>query len=128
MWEKEEYKKGRRRYGCFCKNRKTGVVVYLAYRWHREIFRSGESTISEAKRKGIACWAIDCETLQICRIKGVKFVGVKVKESGCLYLASIEEFYNPHNGKIMNYTARGGSTQKYLPLDCFRQITKTSII
>lgn len=128
MWEIEQYKKGKRRYGCFCKNTKTGVIIYLAYRWHKEIFRSGEMTISEAKRKNIACWAIDCDTLQLAKIKGVKYVGVRVKDSGSLYLAPIEEFYNPHNGKILNYTARGGSTQKYLPLACFRRIIKTSIV
>ncbi len=128
MWEKEQYKKGRRKYGCFFKNSKTGVVVYLAYRWHKEIFRSGEATISEASRRGVACWAIDCDTLQLCKIKGVKYVGVKEKESGSLYLAPIEEFYNPHNGKILNYTARGGSTQKYLPLKHFKTRINTSII
>jgi hypothetical protein len=127
-WVTEQYKKGRRRYGVFCKNTLTGTVVYVAYRWHREIFRSGKSTISDAMREGVACWAIDAETLQLAKIKGAKFVGVKLKDSGSIYLTKIEEFYNPSVIKVLNYSKRGGSLQKYLPVDCFRAIIKTSII
>jgi hypothetical protein len=99
----------------------------LAYRWHKEIFRCGEVTISDAQRKGIACWALDNDTLQLAKIKGVKYIGVRLKDTGSLYLAPIDEFYNPANIKIMNYTARGGSLQRYLPIDRFRAIIKTPI-
>ena len=119
MWIKEKHKKGRRHYGWFLKNDTTGMMIYIARRWHKEIFRSGKTTISEATRDGVACWAIDCETLQLCKIKGVQYVGIKVRDQGTLYLTKIDEFYNPSNISIKNYTARGGSLQRYLPLDAF---------
>ncbi len=120
MWEVEKYKKGKRFYGWWLKNTVSGVTIYVARRFHKEIFRSGELSISEASRKGVACWAIDCDTLQMAKIKGVKFVGVKVRDQDTIYLTTIDEFYNPVNMKVKNYTSRGGALQRYLPLDSFR--------
>jgi hypothetical protein len=71
-------------------------------------------------REGVACWAIDCETLSLCRIKGVKFVGVKLRDQGTLYLTRIDNFYDPQFMKIRNYAKRGGSLQRYVPLECFK--------
>lgn len=120
MWQIEKHKKGRRHYGWFAKNDTTGVTIYIARRWHKEIFRTGEATISDAMRKGIACWAIDCDTLQLCKIKGAKFIGVKVRDQGTLYLTTVDNFYNPKHTSVKNYTQRGGSLQRFLPLDAFR--------
>lgn len=127
MWEVEKNKKGKRLCGWWVKNPTTGVVIYVARKWHKEIFRSGELTISDALRKNIACWAIDNETLQLARIKGVKFVGIKVRDHGSIYLASIDEFYNPANLNIKNHAARGGALQRYLPLENFRVIHEIAL-
>jgi len=127
MWEIEKYKKGRRLYGGFYFDKARNIRVYLAYRWHREIYRCGESTVSDALRKKVACWAIDCETLQLAKIKGVQFVGVKLKDDDSLFLAPIEAFYDPKNIKILNYSNRGGSHQRYLPLSQFRTLLKMKL-
>jgi len=123
-WTKEKHKKGKRFYGWFLKNSVTGVVVYIARRRHKEIFRTGEATISDAMRKGIACWAIDVETLSLCRIKGVKYVGVKVIDQGSLYLTTLDRFTR---ASVKNYASRGGSLQRYLELDEFKAVKTISI-
>ena len=54
----EPFKKGRRLYGHYC-TLDTGEVIYLAKRKHAEIFRSGNSTISQAMTESTAAWALD---------------------------------------------------------------------
>jgi hypothetical protein len=127
MWEITKHKNGRRHYGWFCKNTATGMVVYVARRFHKEIFRSGEKTISDAQRKNVACWAIDVETLRMCKIKGAKYVAVWLRENGSLFLAPIERFDDPVNVKTYNFSHRGGALQRYLPLTQFRQKLKVKI-
>lgn len=127
MWEIQIHKKGKRLYGGFYINKEKGLRIYLAYRWHRQIFRSDENSTSEAMRKGVACWAFDCDTLQLAKIQGVQFVGVKLKDDGSLFLAPIEAFYDPENIKILNYSSKGGSHQRFLPLSKFRTLTKMKL-
>jgi len=125
MWETEVHKVGKRKKGFFCKNKKSGIVVYLALKWHKDIFRSGEPTISEAMRKGTASWGIDRETLQLARIRGVKYIGVKEREKGSVYLTSIESFYSL---SYLTATKGGNPSNKYVPLSCFKIIEGMNII
>lgn len=98
----------------------SGTKVYLAYRQVREIFRSGEKSISDAIRKGVAAWAIDDDTLRQMRAQGIKYVGVLVRENGAIWLTSTEAYFSPA-AKILNFTTRGGALQRYLPLKYFRR-------
>ena len=108
---KERVKKGRRVYGAIYSW--SQGEFYLAWRQPHEIFRSGEKTISDAVRKGVACWALDDDTLLKMRSRGIKFVGVLIKESGEGWITTVDIF---RASKVLNYEARGGSLQRYLPI------------
>lgn len=109
---------GRRLYGGIFEL-SNGRQVYLAFRHRREIFRSGEKNISEACDKGIACWAIDYDTLLEMRREQVMLIGVYVRDDDEIYLTHYDNFFDETKATVMNYDARGGSLQKYLPLQHF---------
>lgn len=114
------FKRGRRLYGGIHEVKKTGQRCYLAYRRHGEIFRSGEKSISDAVRAGVACWAIDESTLLEMRAKGVRLIGVYVRDNGDIYLTHLNNFFDKSKAKLLNYESRGGALQRYLPLQYFR--------
>lgn len=114
-----QVKKGRRLYGGIY-TLPSGKRCYLAYRKTGEIFRSGEKSISDAIRKGIAAWAIDEETLLLVRAQGIRFVGVLCRDTGDRYLTTIEAFFDKRRMTILNYAARGGALQRYLALQHFK--------
>ena len=111
-------KVGRRVYGGICQL-SDGTEVYLAYRSVAEIYRSGEKSIAEAIRKGTACWAIDETTLNQMRSRKIRFVGVLLKDTGDRFLTPIENFFDAAKAKVLNYSRRGGSLQRFLPLHEF---------
>jgi hypothetical protein len=115
-----QIKKGRRLYGGIHTVTATGNTFYLAYRRIKEIYRSGEKSISDAVRLGTACWAIDEATLLEMRAKGIKYIGVFVRDNGDTYLTSIDNYFDKTKAKILNYEKRGGSLQRFLPLIYFR--------
>lgn len=94
--------------------------VYLAWRKHEEIYRSGKKSISDAIADNTACWAIDEDTLIRLRTEGVYLVGVAVKETGDIYLTSLWTFLDRTRAKVLNYESRGGALQRYLPISEFR--------
>ncbi len=120
------HKKGRRTYGAYYTN-PDGTRFYMAWRRTKEIFRYGEKDISTAIRSGKAAWALDEETLIDLRAAGIKFVGVIDRDTGDKYMTVLDLFFNPA-AQVMNYAGRGGSLQRYLPLQHFRrQVGKTKI-
>lgn len=116
----ELIKKGRRTYGAI-HTVPCGERIYLAYRRHSDIFRFGEKSISDAIRSGKAAWAIDEETLIAMRARGIRFIGVMVRDTGDVYLTRIEHFFNRAMARVLNYETRGGALQKYLPLRYFQR-------
>lgn len=98
-----------------------GRRAYVAYRKVKEIFRSGEKTISDAIRKGVATWAIDHDTLIQMRAQGIKFIGVLCRDNNDLWMTTIEQFFDPKSTKILNYSGRNGSLQRHVPLQRFRR-------
>lgn len=115
----ELLKKGRRKYGAFY-TFPDGRRIYLAFRNHRDIFRSGEKTIRSAIAMKTACWALDVDTITLCRGRGVSAVGIQVRDTGDLYLTSLKTFQDRKKAKVLNFESRGGSLQYYLPLHLFR--------
>jgi hypothetical protein len=115
----QKLKKGKRLYGAIYEL-PDGRRCYLAYRRTDQVFRSGEKTISDAVRKGIAAWAIDDEDLYMLRAKGIRFVGVLVRGSGDKYMTTLDNFMDKTKAKILNFESRAGSLQRYLPLEHFR--------
>ncbi|MTH61100.1 hypothetical protein [Paracoccus litorisediminis] len=93
-----------------------GKEVYLAFRKLSEMFRGGEKSISDAIVQSKASWAIDYDTLIRLRTEGVYYVGVLVKETEDVYITTLGEFLT---APTLNYSARGGALQRYLPLDKF---------
>ena len=127
MWEVEFHKKGKRKLGWWLKNTTTNVRVYVARKLHKDIIRSGEFSVSEAMRKNVACFGIDSETMQLCRIKGVSVIGVRLRDTGSLYLTAIENFYDPSNLKIKTPVSMGRVSQRFLPLDQFRVLHQIAL-
>jgi hypothetical protein len=115
----EPIKRGSRLYGHIYTS-PSGRRYYLARRRISEIFRSGEKDISAAIRKGTACWALDEETLIMMRAKGIKVVGVEVRETEDRYFADLAWFFDRKRATVLNYASRGGALQRYLPLSEFR--------
>jgi hypothetical protein len=97
----------------------SGEIVYAARRRHRHIFRSGRASISAAMEDGEAAWAIDETTLYMLRTKGVKRVAVRVEDTGDIYLTALASFFDLRKARVKDYSDRGGSRQRYLPLDHF---------
>lgn len=94
-------------------------MFYLANRRRAEIFRSGESTISDAIRNGKACWALDEDTIIKMKSKGVAAVGILCRDTDDIYLTPLSNFLDKTKAKILNYEGRGGALQRYLPLSYF---------
>lgn len=97
-------------------------LVYLAFRNRAEIFRSGEKNVSEAADKGIACWAIDYDTLLEMRREQVLLIGVYVRDEGDIYITHYDSFFDERKATVRNYDTRGGALQMYLPLQHFAKL------
>ncbi len=122
----ELVKKGKRLYGAIV-SLDSGEKIYMAYRKHCEIYRAGEVRLGEAIKKGVAAWAMDDETLRIMRAHGIKVVGVFVRDTGVRYVTDISNYYDKEKIRILNYSARGGALQRYLPLQYFVQRKPTRV-
>ncbi|MBP2498398.1 hypothetical protein ABID82_005084 [Methylobacterium sp. PvP062] len=114
----EKVKKGHRLYGGIYLM-PDGRKVYLAYRHRKEIFRSGESYISDAVREGNAAWALDDATLLMLRARKIEFAGVLLKDTGDKWLIRTEIFFDRDKASAKNYSGRGGALQRYLPMQHF---------
>jgi hypothetical protein len=118
----QEVRKGKRLYGWICRF-EDGRVAYMARRKHSEVYRGGHSTISDAIRAGVAAWALDDETLLAMRAKGIPYVGVMVEDTGDRYITRIAKFFEKDPArkvwKFHDYSTRGGSPQRLLPLSEF---------
>ena len=116
----DRIKRGRRTYGGVYLL-PDGKEIYLAFRKIREIYRSGELSISDAVRKGTACWAIDDEHIGMMRRRGVNYVGVLVRDTRDVYLTHMSNYLDKDKFSFKNYESRGGSVQRFLPLSHFRR-------
>ncbi|SCW95809.1 hypothetical protein [Ancylobacter rudongensis] len=112
------YKRGRIVIGMVYKL-KDGREVYLARRSQKHLFRNGEKTFSDALAMGKAAWAIDDDTLLRLRSEGVDWVGIYVTDSREFYLTTMAHYQDTRIAKVLNYEARGGSLQRYLPTEHF---------
>ena len=123
----EPFKKGNRLHGHYvtCVD---GTKVYLARRKHGQIFRSGYSSISEAMSEEEAAWMIDETHLFNARARGCKLIGVRVIDTGDLYVTELSNYFDLRKAKIRSYSeaGRGGSRQRYLPLIHFH-LTKARV-
>ena len=126
MFEKEIYKKGKKFYGWWLKDATTGTVIYMARKWHRDMFRNGELSLSEAMRKGVAGWGFDRETIELVKIRGASFIGVHVVETGTRYLASVDDLSNVYQ-RSFHLADNSTLHRRYLPLKYFRVLHKLKL-
>lgn len=103
----------------------SGGKMFLSYQFRKDIYRNGEKSISAAHDKGVACWAIDYDTLLEMRRKGVETIGIYVRDEEMVYFTKRENFLDEDKCRIMNYDPKGGVLQKYLPL---RHFAKTKML
>lgn len=113
--------KGKRRYGAFV-TQDNGVKLYLAFRKHNDVYVERKGKISDALRTGVAAWALDMTTVIAARARGCTLVGVRVKETGDYYFTKLENFFTPKRVRTINYSSKGGSLQKVLPLRYWTKI------
>lgn len=110
----------KRRYGVFCWQ-DDGTILYVALRKHNDIFTDGKGgKISIALRGGEAYWAVDYSTLTLARLKGVKILVVKLKDTGDLYFTHLSYFFDSKTSKSINYAGKGGSMQRCVNLNRFQ--------
>ena len=118
--KREVHKKGRRKYGYFIEQ-DNGLKIYMALRSLGQIYREKEPSLSEAMRNGKACWAIDITTLMAARRKGCTVICIKTKNNG-IYFTKLGKFFDTSRTKVLDYSAKGGSLQKTLPLTEFLHV------
>jgi hypothetical protein len=110
----EAFKKGNRLYG-YIYQVPSGTKVYLAHRFREDWLRNGETCVSDAVRMKKAALAIDESTLIHLRCHKIMFVGCREEETGDLYLARLEDFFDKFktglNGQ-RDYRTRGGALQR----------------
>ena len=112
----ESYRLGRARGAIYAVP--SGGRCFLAHSKLAYIFCAGEKTISDAVRKGTACWSIDDETLITMRAKGIKFVGVFCKDNSDIWLTHTAAFFD--RGQLL-LDARCKPDRRYMPLGRFRR-------
>ncbi len=118
----EMLKKGRRTYGAFVDLK--SAKVYVAFRNPGDFFLDGKKgefkSIAQGLQDGDAAWAIDDETLMKARRRGVTLVAIWVKKLNWLFMTTLDSFYDPKRYFRRNYTHRGGSEQRYVPVRYFQ--------
>jgi hypothetical protein len=88
-----------------------GHCIYVAYRKRREIFRGGETGISEALRAGKASWALDERTLYAARAKGCVHAVIFERDTGDKWVGKIDDWIR---GRLHDCTHKNGSRQRLL--------------
>lgn len=117
----ERVKKGKRNYGDILTLAKNGQRIYMATRLFKDIHRCGHSSISEAMREQVAAWGIDNDTLYDMRNRGIKVVGIVVRDTGDIFLSSLDQYFDTDKAFVRNFERKGGSLQRYLPLQFFKK-------
>ncbi|OAB55686.1 hypothetical protein AY600_02080 [Phormidium willei BDU 130791] len=96
-----------------------GRSCFLAERRIKDIERGKNAYVSHAKAKEQAMWSIETYTLTKLRTMGIQTVGVRVKDSGDIYLTSYHRMMR--DGKVLSARTRNGSLQRSLPIQHFRR-------
>lgn len=116
--EIQEHRKGKRLYGYFI-TQDNGVKVYVAVRKHSDIYRARDGSLSSALREGTAGWALDVETLMMARRRGCAYIVVFVRRRKDLWVCRMADFLNTAKSQLVDWSGRGGSSQRMLPLQYF---------
>ncbi|MBD9511521.1 hypothetical protein IB265_32720 [Ensifer sp. ENS10] len=97
-----------------------GDLIYIARKWHDEIFCCGRPSISQAIVDGVACWAIDHDHLLELRLRKVKWVSIVERHvGGDQYITTLDNYMNPACFQFLNFESEGGARQHYLSFKYF---------
>jgi hypothetical protein len=113
----EKHVEGGRLFGLFVKT--DHGFAYVALRERREIFRGGAPTVGIAIEQDTAAWAIDNATLLLAQKKGATHIGVQCQDTGEKWFTPIGDYFS-HRARFIDYSNRGGSKQRCLPLTAFQ--------
>ena len=115
---------------------KAKLKIYLAKRTiNRKPTKSGQNwrssdvwlakrpDFSSAINQGVACWAIDYDTLLQMRRQGVDLVGVCDESTGWVWVAQIWKWFDPAFYSMEDFSSRGGSHQRFMNFRHFKAIT-----
>lgn len=94
-------------------------MLYASFRKRGDMYRAGERTISGAIQQEKSGWSIDEDTLLRLRAERVEFVAIVVRETQDIFITTVEKFRDRELSKYANYTGRGGTIVRYLPLQHF---------
>ena len=94
----------------------SGREIYIAWRTQKQAFRNGERNLTEATRKGVICWALDCDTVRQMKQRGISVIGISELETDKLYITTVDHYMT---SPIRDYTDQGGARQWYLPMKDF---------
>lgn len=99
-----------------------GTGMFVAIRKHKQIFKDGCSSISEAIQEGKAAWTLDERVVFNLRAKRVKEVVFKC-DNGDKYRTDMNSFLRAGCFKTINPVGiRGGSIKRAVSLSSFKKI------
>lgn len=108
--------KGKKRIGQVWKHARTARRLYVATLGQRDIFRCGETTISEAIRKGVACWQFNDEVIIGMRVRKIDILAIKVRETGDQYFIRFVDALKRPTFRLKGVTDEAYATKRFIPL------------
>lgn len=84
---------------------------------HADIYRPKGVSLSDAMREGTASWNIEDKVIRAARQRGMKYVVIKVKESGDIYEITIDDILTAkrtYTEKAIYYSVPLNSWEKFL--------------
>lgn len=112
----ETITKGKKKIGQVWKHIDSGLRFYVATLGQRDIFRCGEATISEATRKGVACWQFNDETIISMRVRKIDVLAIKVRETGDQYFIRFADALKRPSFRLKGVTDEAYATKRFIPL------------
>lgn len=93
---------------------KNGEQIVLLNRSTKDVERGkGNVYISHGIADGIAAWPVETLVLSTMRLRGIRFVGIRVRETKDIYITTLRRFVD--HSVVMSYRKRNGSMQRSLP-------------
>lgn len=114
----ERIKKGSRIKGVVC-TLDDGRQAFIAFKRNKDIATMGKRNLKEALETKSAAWGIEITLLQEMSRRGIEYIGVKVRDSGDLYLTSMRLYKDSKLAKLTNGRKVTKVHQRFLPLRYF---------
>ena len=90
----------------------SGKKLYLAIKSNRDIIHAGRPSLTAAVQEGVAAWSLDHDTVIRERTMGVRYLGVKERETGTIWLTALAAFEDRQFYRALNLTRSGRSVER----------------